>query len=58
MTKDAILGFVRHILTFGGGFAVQSGLTTQDEITVGVGAVVTLIGLAWSIIQKRKLNDV
>ena len=54
MTKEAILGFVRHILTFGGGYATSAGLATTDEVTAGVGAFVTLVGVIWSVLQKRK----
>jgi hypothetical protein len=53
MAIESILGFVRHALTFGGGFFVQSGVATQDEITTGVAAVVTLIGIVWSVLQKK-----
>ena len=28
MNKQAILGIIRHILTFGGGFMTQSGIAT------------------------------
>tara|TARA_R100001510_G_scaffold14525_3_gene11835 strand:- start:7024 stop:7188 length:165 start_codon:yes stop_codon:yes gene_type:complete len=54
MNKDSILGIVRHILTFGGGFMTQNGLATQDEVTTGVSAVVTLVGVIWSILSKKK----
>lgn len=54
MTKDVILGFIRHLLTFGGGFVTAEGLANADEITTGVSAVVTLVGLIWSIIDKTK----
>ncbi len=54
MSKEAILGVVRHILTFGGGFMTQAGLTSEDDITTGVSAVVTLVGLVWSVLNKRK----
>jgi hypothetical protein len=54
MNKESILGIVRHILTFGGGFMTQNGLATQDEVTTGVSAVVTLVGVIWSILSKKK----
>jgi len=55
MDKLAILGVVRHILTFGGGFAVAYGLADQSMVTDGVGALMTLIGLGWSIYDKKAL---
>tara|TARA_R100000808_G_scaffold512_1_gene2676 strand:+ start:25149 stop:25316 length:168 start_codon:yes stop_codon:yes gene_type:complete len=54
MSKEAILGIVRHILTFGGGFITERGLATGEEVTTGVAAVVTLVGLVWSVMNKRK----
>ncbi len=54
MNKDSILGIIRHILTFGGGFMTQSGIATDNEVTTGVSAAVTLIGVIWSILSKKK----
>lgn len=54
MNKESILGFVRHVLTFGGGYLSADGLATGDEITAGVSAIITLAGLVWSILDKRK----
>tara|TARA_R100000734_G_C3318744_1_gene113306 strand:+ start:244 stop:411 length:168 start_codon:yes stop_codon:yes gene_type:complete len=54
MNKESILGIVRHFLTFGGGFMTQNGLASQDDVTTGVSAAVTLIGVIWSILNKRK----
>ena len=53
MNKQAILGIIRHILTFGGGFMTQNGLATGEEITTGVSAAVTLVGVIWSIMSKK-----
>lgn len=54
MTKEVALGFLRHVLTFAGGLLVTNGIIGAGEIEVAVGAVVTLIGLGWSIWQKRQ----
>ena len=54
MNKDSILGIIRHILTFGGWFMTQSGIATDNEVTTGVSAAVTLIGVIWSILSKKK----
>ena len=43
MNKQAILGIIRHILTFGGGFMTQNGLASGEEVTTGVSAAVTLV---------------
>ena len=54
MNKDTILGIVRHGLTFGGGLLAQKGLLTGDDATALVSAIVTIIGVVWSIMAKRK----
>lgn len=53
MNKDTILGILRHALTFGGGYLASTGLASSSEIEGGIGAVVTLVGVIWSILQKR-----
>ena len=54
MSKEAILGFVRHIMTFGGGFVSSEGLATADEVQAAVAGLVAVIGLVWSIIKNSK----
>lgn len=54
MTKEAILGIVRHALTFGGGFLVAKGLADAGTIDQGVAALITLLGFGWSIWDKAK----
>ena len=49
-----LLGIVRHILTFGGGFMTQAGIASDDQVTTGVSAIVTLVGLVWSVLNKKK----
>jgi hypothetical protein len=53
MNKETILGLLRHAATFGGGVLTSNGLATSEEITTGVGALIALIGVVWSILQKR-----
>ncbi len=53
--KDTILnGVVRHILTAVGGALVSKGIVAQTELEMAVGAVVTLIGVVWSAVAKRR----
>ena len=54
MTKASILGLIRHVLTFGGGYAVAIGLADEALTTELVGAAVTIIGGIWSIVNKVK----
>lgn len=48
---NALVGsLIRHGLTFGGGAV---GLTGSD-IDAAIGAIMTLVGLGWSIYNNRK----
>lgn len=54
MNAIVILGLVRHILTFGGGLLTSSGYLEQSQTESAVGAVVTIIGLVWSVVEKKR----
>lgn len=53
MSKESILSVIRHVLTFGGGYFVTSGLAGASEIEAAVGAIVTITGVVWSILDKK-----
>jgi len=53
MNKEQILGLIRHILTIAGGALVTRGITDDATSTELVGAVVTIIGIIWSIASKK-----
>ena len=55
MNRDQVLGIARHILTFGGGFLASAGVVASSDVELGVGALVTLIGIVWSAFQKKGL---
>jgi hypothetical protein len=54
MTKEQVLGIVRHVLTFVGGVLVAKGLATDVMSNELIGAAMTLVGGVWSIISKNK----
>ncbi len=54
LTQEQVLGIVRHILTFGGGILVTKGLLDEGMVSEISGAVITLIGAIWSIVEKNK----
>ena len=54
MNKDQIMGVVRHVLTFGGGFLVAKDWLDAGMLETAVGAVVALVGVAWSAFAKKK----
>ena len=52
--QAAIMGVIRHILTAGGGYFIGHGLLTGDQTTDAIGALMTLVGVVWSIANKRQ----
>lgn len=44
-----IASLIRHILTAAGGFLVAKGMASAEQIAEVAGAVITLIGIGWSI---------
>ena len=53
LTKEQILGIVRHALTFIGGIVVMKGLVDEAVVTEIIGGAMTLTGAIWSIIDKK-----
>lgn len=54
MSQEHILGIVRHILTFAGGIAVAKGMIDAETLAQASGAIITLIGVFWSLRSKSK----
>jgi hypothetical protein len=54
MTKEKVLGIVRHTLTFVGGVIVAKGFIQETASEELIGGIMTLIGVLWSIIDKNK----
>lgn len=53
LTKEQILGIVRHALTFVGGIFVMKGLVDETTINEIIGGAMTLTGAIWSIVAKK-----
>jgi hypothetical protein len=53
LTREQVLGIVRHALTFAGGIVVMSGWADQGVVTEIIGGVITLTGAIWSVIAKN-----
>lgn len=58
MIEKIIPGIIRHILTVVGGSFVTEGWLTDNELNSLIGAILTLIGVGWSIWQKSKTRTV
>ena len=54
LTKEQVLGIIRHALTFIGGIVVMKGLVDEAVVTEIIGGAMTLTGAIWSIINKNK----
>ena len=52
MTKEQIMGMVRHSMTFVGGILLAMGYVESTMWAEVSGAVMTLMGAAWSIYDK------
>ena len=54
LTKEQLLGIVRHGLTFVGGLLLMKGLVDEAMLSEISGGVITLTGAIWSIINKKQ----
>jgi hypothetical protein len=54
LTREQVLGIVRHTLTFVGGILVMKGLIDDSTAQEIIGGLVTLTGTVWSVITKAK----
>jgi hypothetical protein len=52
LTKDQVLGILRHTLTFVGGILITKGLIDETTATEIIGGIITLTGTIWSVIAK------
>lgn len=51
--QEKVIGIIRHVLTFGGGFVVAKGLIDESLYLELSGALLTLIGGVWSVLSKK-----
>lgn len=54
LTKEQLLGIVRHTITFIGGILVMKGLADDSMVQEVLGGVTTLASAIWSIVDKNK----
>lgn len=54
MSAAMWMALARHILTAVGGVLVSKGYTDADTVNTAVGAAVTLGGIGWSFVDKKK----
>ena len=54
MKNPAVLGVVRHLLTIAAGALTSKGVINPDETEILVGATLGILGVIWSIFDKKK----
>jgi hypothetical protein len=52
--SEQLAGLIRHALTFAAGILVARGKLDAGSVETIVGGAMTLIGLAWSWVAKKK----
>jgi hypothetical protein len=52
MKKQLVFGILRHVLGAAGAYVVARGLATEGMVQEAAGAVLTLVAVAWSMIDK------
>lgn len=55
MSKDQLLGVIRHTLTFFGGIAMAKGIIDEGTASEIVGGLMSLAGVVWSFLEKEKI---
>ena len=58
LSKEQVLGIVRHALTFIGGIVIARGLVDETLVTECIGGALTLTGAIWSIINKKVVTPI
>ena len=54
MTKDQLLGIVRHVAGFAGAYLVASGKIDEAILQEATGAVLAVTALIWSVYAKNR----
>ncbi len=55
MNQEYLTAIVRHTLTAVGGFAMSKGWVDNATVETVIGAVLTLVGVGWSLKHKKDL---
>ena len=54
MVKESLMGLVRHLATTAGGYFMAQGYVQEGQVEMLAGAAAVIVGIIWSIWQKRK----
>lgn len=53
MSREQVLGIVRHVLTFGSGFVIANGWVDESLAAEAITALMGVAGVVWSYLNKR-----
>lgn len=53
LSKEQLMGIVRHTLTFVGGLLIAKGVIDDATLVELIGGATTLAGAIWSIVAKK-----
>ena len=53
MNVQEVMGVVRAVLSGVGGILVAKGFLGSSDVEIVVGAVVSVVTVVWSVLQKR-----
>ena len=51
--KEIFTSLLRHFLTSAGGALVGKGILAASVVDETVGALLTIIGVVWSVVEKK-----
>jgi hypothetical protein len=54
--QKILLGTLRHFLTVSGGGLVATGYLDDAGLQQAIGAIITIVGIAWSVYDKRRVH--
>ena len=54
LTKEQVIGIIRHSLTFVGGLLLMKGIVDEATLSEITGGVLSLVGTIWSVVEKNK----
>jgi hypothetical protein len=54
LTKEQVIGIIRHSMTFIGGLLLMKGIVDEALLSELTGGIITLVGTIWSIVEKNK----
>jgi len=57
MSREIVLGIVRHLLTALGGVLVTRGLADAAGVESAAGALLSLAGFVWSVVAKARAKN-